>query len=113
MTLQNRSRRLGRRRSGLAVRERTLPTKRDTSPSSTSPGMPPSLPPTSHSSTRRTTRAFVAVKLNNVNPGQLLHIECRAWAKNIKYNRRDRVGIVRFELIAHDEKSANQVNELA
>merc|ERR1711878_7572 len=30
-------------------------------------------------------------------------IECRAWAKNIKYNRRDRVGIVRFELIAHDE----------
>jgi len=56
---------------------------------------------------------LVAVKLNNVNPGQLLHIECRAWAKNIKYNRRDRVGIVRFELIAHDEKSANQVNELA
>merc|ERR1712027_219753 len=56
---------------------------------------------------------LVAVQVNNANPGQLLHIECRAWAKNMNYNRRDRVGIVRFELIAHNEKTANQVNEVA
>jgi len=31
--------------------------------------------------------------------GQLLHVECRAWAKNIGYNRRDRIGIVRFEIL--------------
>jgi len=56
---------------------------------------------------------LVAVQVNDANPGQMLHIECRAWAKNINYNRRDRVGIVRFELIAHNEKTANQVNEVA
>jgi len=31
--------------------------------------------------------------------GQLLHVECRAWAGNIGYNRRDRIGIVRFEIL--------------
>jgi len=31
--------------------------------------------------------------------GQLLHVECRAWANNIGYNRRDRIGIVRFEIL--------------
>ena len=42
---------------------------------------------------------LVAVRINNITPGQLIHVECRAWAKNIKYNRRDRVGIVRFEVM--------------
>jgi len=56
---------------------------------------------------------LVAVKLHNVNEGQLLHIECRAWAKNINYNRRDRVGIVHFELMAHSEATAAEVNKMA
>lgn len=56
---------------------------------------------------------LVAVKLHNVNVGQLLHIECRAWAGNINYNRRDRVGIVHFELLVHDDDSADIVNQVA
>merc|ERR1712223_1890507 len=48
---------------------------------------------------------LVAVKINDINPGQLIHVECRAWAKNIKYNRRDRVGIVRFEVMNHNSKT--------
>ena len=40
----------------------------------------------------------------------MVHVECRAWARNIKYDRRDRIGIVHFELIVHDEESANAVN---
>merc|ERR1712012_1048413 len=56
---------------------------------------------------------LVAVKLHNVEEGQLLHIECRAWAKNINYNRRDRVGIVHFELMAHSEATAAEVNKMA
>jgi len=31
--------------------------------------------------------------------GQLLHIECRAWAKNIGYNRRDKIGINSLEIL--------------
>jgi len=53
---------------------------------------------------------LVAVKLHNVTVGQLVHVECRAWARNIKYDRRDRIGIVHFEMVVHNEKSANQVN---
>jgi len=53
---------------------------------------------------------LVAVKLNKVKVGQMVHVECRAWARNIKYDRRDRIGIVHFELIVHNEKSANAVN---
>ena len=56
---------------------------------------------------------LVAVRLNEVSVGQLLHIECRAWAGNINYDRRDRVGIVHFELLIHDNDSANVVNQVA
>merc|ERR1711988_1516319 len=56
---------------------------------------------------------LVAVKLNKVEVGQLLHIECRAWAKNINYNRRDRVGIVHFELMVHDTNTAEEVSKVA
>merc|ERR1711874_794253 len=55
---------------------------------------------------------LVAVKINDINPGQLIHVECRAWAKNIKYNRRDRVGIVRFEVMNHNSKTTEEVNKL-
>jgi len=43
---------------------------------------------------------LVAVQFDvNAAKGQLLHVECRAWAGNIGYNRRDRIGIVRFEIL--------------
>merc|ERR1712045_827108 len=55
---------------------------------------------------------LVAVRINKINPGQLIHVECRAWAKNINYNRRDRVGIVRFEVMNHNAKTTEEVNKL-
>jgi sodium/potassium-transporting ATPase subunit beta len=38
--------------------------------------------------------------------GQLIHIECRAWAKNIGYSRRDKIGIASLELRILNEESA-------
>jgi len=55
---------------------------------------------------------LVAVRINEITPGQLIHVECRAWAKNINYNRRDRVGIVRFEVMNHNSKTTEEVNKL-
>ena len=43
--------------------------------------------------------------------GQLIHIECRAWAKNIGYSRRDKVGIASLELRIMSEKAAKAVNK--
>lgn len=40
--------------------------------------------------------------------GQLLHIECRAWARNIGYDRMKRVGMVHFELMMLDNKTAKK-----
>lgn len=45
---------------------------------------------------------LVAVQFDPKRKGQLLHIECRAWAKNIGYNRRDRIGIVHLEIYVRD-----------
>jgi len=42
---------------------------------------------------------LVAVQFEPKTKGQLLHIECRAFAKNIKYSRRDRAGIVHLEIL--------------
>ncbi|XP_039765045.1 sodium/potassium-transporting ATPase subunit beta-2-like [Pararge aegeria] len=42
---------------------------------------------------------LVAVHLVRPKTGIVINIECRAWAKNIKYNRRDRLGVVHFELM--------------
>jgi len=54
---------------------------------------------------------LVAVQFTNPNHGQLLHIECRAWAKNIEYDKRHRMGISHFELyILNDTMVANMVN---
>jgi len=55
---------------------------------------------------------LVALRINGINPGQMIHVECRAWAKNINYNRRDRVGIVRFEIINHNAKTSEEVNKM-
>merc|ERR1711953_1239259 len=49
---------------------------------------------------------LIAVQFNVAkNIGQLIHIECRAFAKNIGYNRRDKIGISVFEIQVHDSTS--------
>lgn len=42
---------------------------------------------------------LVAVQFEPKSVGQLLHIECRAFARNIGYVRRDRIGMVHFEIL--------------
>ncbi|KAJ8726025.1 hypothetical protein PYW07_000723 [Mythimna separata] len=42
---------------------------------------------------------LVAIHLQRPRTGILINIECRAWAKNIKYDRRERIGVVHFELM--------------
>lgn len=42
---------------------------------------------------------LVAVKFRHPKNGILINIECRAWAKNIAYDRRDKIGVVHFELM--------------
>jgi len=49
---------------------------------------------------------LIAVQFNVAKSiGQLIHIECRAFAKNIGYNRRDKIGISVFEIQVHDSTS--------
>jgi sodium/potassium-transporting ATPase subunit beta len=52
---------------------------------------------------------LVAVQFKNPNLGQLLHIECRAWAKNINYDKRARMGISHFELFVVDKTMAENM----
>ena len=52
----------------------------------------------------------VAVQFKQPTKGQLLHVECRAWAKNIGYNRMDRIGMVHFELFIMDNELAEEYN---
>jgi len=48
----------------------------------------------------------VAVQFLNPYAGQLLHIECRAYANNIKYDKRDKIGRAHFELMIHNKQTA-------
>jgi len=52
---------------------------------------------------------IVAVQFPDAKVNRLLHVECRVWAKNIGYNRRDRVGINHFELMILDNDAANEI----
>ena len=52
---------------------------------------------------------IVAVQFPNAKVNQLLHVECRVWANNIGYNRRDRVGINHFELHILTNDAANEI----
>lgn len=54
---------------------------------------------------------LVAVKFMNPPVGQLLHVECRAWAGNIGYDRMQRVGKAHFELMVHSAETAKLVEE--
>lgn len=42
---------------------------------------------------------LVAIHLQKPRTGILINIECRAWARNIKYDRRERLGVVHFEIM--------------
>jgi len=42
----------------------------------------------------------VAIKFDALPPGQLLHVECRAWFKGVVHARKERMGLVHFELFA-------------
>jgi sodium/potassium-transporting ATPase subunit beta len=41
----------------------------------------------------------VAVQFTDVPRGQLLHIECKAWFKGVVHERKERMGLVHFELL--------------
>lgn len=49
---------------------------------------------------------LIAVQFLNPKAGQLLHIECRAYAGNINYDRRDKIGKAHFEVLVHNEQTA-------
>eukprot|EP00092_Neocalanus_flemingeri_P009590 GFUD01010321.1.p1 GENE.GFUD01010321.1~~GFUD01010321.1.p1 ORF type:complete len:330 (+),score=73.14 GFUD01010321.1:154-1143(+) len=53
---------------------------------------------------------IVAVKFKGTTAGQFVHVECRAWAKNIGYDKRDRKGIAHFELMVHNTATAAAVD---
>ena len=52
----------------------------------------------------------VAIRLKNIPVGQLVHIECRAWAKNIGYVRMHRIGMVHFEIFMLDNATGEMFN---
>jgi len=54
---------------------------------------------------------LVAVKFTNPPIGRLLHIECRAWAHNINYDRMTNVGKAHFELLIHSAATAENVEK--
>lgn len=53
---------------------------------------------------------LVAVQFKNLPVNQLVHVECRAWAKNIKYDRRDRLGINHLEIHILDQAGTDAIN---
>jgi sodium/potassium-transporting ATPase subunit beta len=42
---------------------------------------------------------LVFIQLDNPRKGVMIHIECKAWARNIWHNSRDRLGLVQFEVM--------------
>lgn len=52
---------------------------------------------------------LVAVQFAAAAKNQLLHVECRAWAKNIGYNKRDRLGINHLELLVLGNEATKKV----
>uniref|UniRef100_A0A1W7RAX9 Sodium/potassium-transporting ATPase subunit beta n=1 Tax=Hadrurus spadix TaxID=141984 RepID=A0A1W7RAX9_9SCOR len=43
---------------------------------------------------------FVFVRFKDIAKNVLINIECKAWARNIKHERADRLGMVHFEILA-------------
>lgn len=53
----------------------------------------------------------VAVQFPDLKANQLYHVECRAWAANIGYDRRDRIGLAHLEIHILDEDGAKAVGQ--
>ena len=45
------------------------------------------------------TAPFVMVQFQSPKRGVVINVECKAWAENIRYNRKDVEGTVHFELL--------------
>jgi sodium/potassium-transporting ATPase subunit beta len=43
----------------------------------------------------------VAVQFTDVPRGQLVHVECKAWFKGVVHERKERMGLVHFELLVN------------
>jgi len=46
----------------------------------------------------------IAVQFDNVIQGQLLHIECKVWFKGVIHDRKERMGLVHFEVMVESDK---------
>jgi len=53
---------------------------------------------------------LLAVQFEDLPVGQLMHIECRAYAGNINYDRKDKIGKAHFEIMMHDSNTAGCAN---
>jgi sodium/potassium-transporting ATPase subunit beta len=42
---------------------------------------------------------LVMIQFESLNPGILINVECKAWAKNIIHSRMERRGSVHFEIL--------------
>jgi len=52
---------------------------------------------------------LIAVQFADVTRNQLVHVECRAWAANIGYSKRDRIGINHLELLILTDEAGRSV----
>lgn len=61
------------------------------------------------------TSPLVSVQFTSLTIGEVVNIECRAWASNIKYHggERDRQGSVHFEVLIDNASRGNVTNSVA
>lgn len=57
---------------------------------------------------KRYQNPIVAVRFNNLPIGQLLHVECKLWAKGVAHNSKDRIGQVHFEIFLNEKKKKQE-----
>ena len=41
---------------------------------------------------------LVAIQVEPKEPGQLVHMECRAYYRGVKHDKKDKLGLVQFEV---------------
>ena len=46
---------------------------------------------------------LVAVKFRDLTPGVLYHVQCKLWAKGVRHSKKERAGLVHFEIFLDDE----------
>lgn len=42
---------------------------------------------------------YINTFINFISAGIIINVECRAWAKNLKVDRKEKIGTVHFELL--------------